>query len=255
MKFNLRAKVIFAITVLLIVLFPIIVNCCYLQNAPFDSWMRPSEWTKFWGQYIWGALSVIMLVIAWKTLITTKEANRPFICIDFVDRGNNHAFLRCRNLGNSIASNIVIKLEESFIDKVKLDIVRDTLLEINNTEPFVLPAKEERIWDLFLMPSYGLNFKYSLQGDKSAFDYKGTSLSEEDWKDNEKIFNSNLIQCMVEYNKEYSYSFQLDYNNILDGVSSTKKISGDLFSIMFVLSKINDTITEFTKKHGTEQDK
>lgn len=235
---------------------PYLINTCYLWEAPNEIWQSPSEWTKFWGQYLWGALSVIMIVIAWLTLKTTKEANRPYISVDFVSQSNGHAFIRCRNLGNSMASNVKINIAESFIKKLNLQVVKSALEEINKTEPFYLPSKEEKIWDIFLIPSYSLYYKYFLQNDKTAYDYKGTSLSETEWKENARLFESTLMECNVNYNKEYSDIFQLDYNNILDGTSIPAKISADLFSIMFVLSKINDTITSLVEKYnGAKQDK
>lgn len=235
---------------------PFIVNFLSCFNAPFDSWSKPSEWTTFWGQYISGFAAFAMLYVAWKTLVTTKEANRPYIVLDIVDKGQSRVFIRCRNIGNSTAKNIKILMDENFIEDIKIGKVKESVEAINNTAPFVLEPNGEKVWEIFLIPGMQLDSLHRVWGKDSKYPFKGESISKSDWVLNEDLFKAKTLDCQVAYNDEYVDSFEIDYNNILDGITPDKRISDNIFSVVISLSHIESKLDKIkTAIDGTEQNK
>lgn len=235
---------------------PFIINFLSCIPAPFESWKQPSNWTTFWGQYLSGFAAFAMLYVAWRTLMTTKETNRPYIVVDIVDMGNSRVFIRCRNLGHSIATNIKITLDNTFIKQIKISKVKESVESINDTTPFVLEPNGERVWEIFLIPGMQLDFFHHVHGDNAKYPFKGEYILKKDWKDNENIFKANALKCNVSYNGEYFEHFEIDYNNILDGISAYKRLSNDLFSITIGISHIQDKLDGITTAiNGLIQDK
>ena len=235
---------------------PFLVNFLSCFQAPFESWEQPSSWTVFWGQYLSGFSAFAMLYVAWRTLLTTKESNRPYIVIDIVDCGTSHAFLRCRNIGHTTASDITIHIPQSFIDNIKIEEVRQVFAEINSSRKFVLEPNGKVIWDIFCIPTSWLEFKEERVSEAGIkFDFRGSRIDESMWKENEIIFKSNPFEVRVSYN-EYDDAFIVDYNNILEDIDPSKRISDQLFSIRWGLSYINESIQRIEKKvNVTEQTK
>ncbi len=126
----LKSKI-FIVLCLIFLALPFFINFLSCFNAPFESWKQPSNWTTFWGQYISGFAAFAMLYVAYRTLLTTKEANRPHIVLDIVDMGYSRVFIRCRNLGHAIATNININLDEALIKQVKIAKVKESIESIN----------------------------------------------------------------------------------------------------------------------------
>lgn len=234
---------------------PFFINFLSCFPAPFESWMQPSNWTTFWGQYLSGFAAFAMLYIAWRTLMTTKETNRPYIVVDIVDMGYSRVFVRCRNLGHSIATNIKITLDNTFIEQIKIAKVKESIESINNTTPFVLEPNGEKVWEIFLIPGMQLNTFHNVWGENAKYPFKGEYILRKDWEDNENLFKTKIITCEVSYNYEYSEYFVIDYNNILDGISTDRKISEGFFSIVMGLSHIQDKLDEIkTAINGLDQD-
>ena len=235
---------------------PFLVNFLSCFEAPFYIWVQPSEWTKFWGQYISGFVAFVMLYVAWKTLYETKEANRPYIVIDIVDRGDYRVFIRCRNIGKTTASNITITVDDSIFGQIKIDKVRESFASINETRPFFLEPNGEKVWEVFLIPGQQLDAFHRVWGKDAKYPFKGEHILKSEWVENEILFKSKTVNCQVTYNNEYKDSFEIDYNNILDGISPEKRIADNIFSVMVNLSHINDKLDNIIKAiNGTKQDK
>lgn len=101
-----------------------------------------------------------------------------------------------------------------------------------------------------------MNALHGVWGANAQFHYKGQNISNKEWQDNELFFKSTICNCQVHYNNEYRDSFDLDYNNIVSGISDAQLVSSYLNSIMLQLNRINDTFVLFTKhEHDTEQNK
>lgn len=234
---------------------PFLINFLSCFQAPFESWEQPSQWTQFWGQYLSGFVAFAMLYVAWRTLLTTKESNRPYLIIDIADRGNSHAFLRCRNIGHTTATNISIKIPEEFINKIEIESVRNVLNEINNSNPFVLEPNGKKVWDLFCIPSLWLQLHEGGYGG-SDFKHRGISTPKSEWENNEQLFKDNPFQCKVIYNMEYEEIMNIDYNNIADDITPDKRIADTIFSGVMAISKIEWMLSEKLKNNnGTEQTK
>lgn len=241
---------------LIFLVLPFFINLLSCLPAPFESWEQPSNWTTFWGQYLSGFAAFAMLYVAWRTLLATKETNRPYIVLDIVDMGHSSVFIRCRNLGHTTATNINITIDKTFIRKIKIGKVKESIESINNIAPFVLEPSGEKVWEIFLIPRMQLDFFHHVRGENAKYPFKGEYILKKDWKDNEIIFKANILECNVSYNGEYFDHFEIDYNNILDGISADKRLSNDLFSITMGLSHIQDKLDEIkTAINGLDQDK
>lgn len=116
---------------------PFIINFLGCIHAPFQSWSEPSKWTMFWGQYISGFAAFAMLYVAWRTLLTTKETNRPYVIIDIVERCSI-AYIRCRNIGHTTAQNIKLSFKMEQISEIAISEVKECFKSINSSSPFVL---------------------------------------------------------------------------------------------------------------------
>ena len=139
--------------------------------------------------------------------MTTKETNRPYIVVDIVDMGYSRVFIRCRNLGHSIATNIKITLDNTFIEQIKIAKVKESIESINNTAPFVLEPSGEKVWEVFLIPRKQLDFFHHVHGENAKYPFKGEYILKKDWKDNENIFKANVLECNLSYNGEYFENF------------------------------------------------
>lgn len=93
-------------------------------------------------------------------------------------------------------------------------------------------------------------------GKDAKYPFKGEYILKSEWVENENLFKSRTLNCQVSYNNEYYDSFDVDYNNILDGISPDKRISDSIFSVMVTLSHIDNKLDNVIKAiNGTKQDK
>ena len=175
-----RSKIFIGLCLIFLVL-PFIINFLSCLEAPFSSWEKPSNWTLFWGQYISGFAAFAMLFVAWRTLLTTKEANRPYIILDIVDKGYSRVCIRCRNIGHTTASNIKIFLDETFINEIPIEKVKESLNTINNCPPFVLESNGEKSWEIFLIPGNQLDMFNNTWGENARYPFKGIYILKKDW--------------------------------------------------------------------------
>lgn len=245
MKF-LKSKLFITSCLIIFFTLPFLVNLLSCYEAPFVSWRKPSEWTKFWGQYISGFAAFAMLYIAWRTLLTTKEFNRPFIALDIINNGYSHAFLRCRNVGHSTATNIRIYISDDFLNQIPIQKVKGSFETINSTQAFFLEPNGKRIWEIFLIPNIQLASFHHEFGNDAKYQFKGENISVSEWKKNEDFFKSKIFTCKVIYdfnNETYRDTFTIDYNNIIFGVSDAQLVSSYLNSIMTQLYNINETLS------------
>lgn len=250
----LKSKIFIGLCLIFLAL-PFFINFLSSFSAPFESWKQPSNWTTFWGQYLSGFAAFAMLFVAWRTLLTTKEANRPYIVVDIVDRGYSRVFIRCRNLGHTIATNIKITLDNTFIEKIGIAKVKESVESINSTTPFVLEPNGEKVWEIFLIPGTQLDSFHNVWGENAKYPFKGEYILKKDWEENEKIFKANILKCSVSYNDEYSEHVEIDYNNILDGITIDEKLSNGFFSIVMSLSHIQNELGAIKSAISAEQDK
>lgn len=97
---------------LLILLFlafmPIIINWLYGFEAPYKSFRTPSEWTIFWGTYISGIASVVMIFLTWRTLQHQIKQTAPIIGIRFIKIGDKDFNIVISNFGITIGTDIRI---------------------------------------------------------------------------------------------------------------------------------------------------
>lgn len=250
----LRSKIFIGMCLLFLAL-PFFINFLSCLPAPFESWKQPSNWTTFWGQYLSGFAAFAMLFVAWRTLMTTKESNRPYIVIDIVDMGYSRVFIRCRNLGHTIATNVSVTIDDAIIESLKIKKVKDSIYSINKTAPFALEPNGEKVWEIFLIPGMQLDSFHNVWGENASYPFKGEHILRKDWEENENLFKATVLKCAVLYNGEYSEHFEIDYNNILNGISSDEKISNGLFSIVMSLSHIQNELRAIKSAISAEQDK
>lgn len=225
---------------------PFFINFLSCFHAPFASWIEPSPWTKFWGQYLSGFAAFAMLYVAWRTLMTTKESNRPFIALDIIDNGYSQVFLRCRNVGHSTATNINISISNDFFNLIPIQKVKESFETINTNQPFVLEPNGVKLWEIFLIPNTTLAIYHNELGKDAKYLFKGEYISKKEWESNEKLFKSKTFTCGVSYkfnNETFRDTFIIDYNNIVYGVSDTQLVCSYLNSIMTQLYNINQTLT------------
>ncbi len=190
--------------------------------------------------------------------MTTKESNRPFIALDIINNGNSHAFLRCRNVGHSTATNIRISIENDFTNQISIQKVKESFETINSTNPFFMEPNGQKIWEIFLIPGIQLSSFHNEFCKNGSYQFKGEEISISEWKNNEEFFKSHTFTCKVTYdfnNETYRDIFTIDYNNIIYGVSDAQLVSSYLNSIMTQLYNINKTLTLKQKINGTEQNK
>lgn len=248
-------KIFFGVCALFFAL-PFLINFLSCFQAPYQIWQEPSKWTQFWGQYISGFVAFAMLYVAWRTLLTTKEANRPYIVLDIVDRGSSRVFIRCRNIGHSTATNIKISVDTTFIELIQIAKVKESIREIDQVLPFYLEPNGEKVWEIFLIPGTYLDSLHNIRGKDAKYPFKGENILKSEWEENENLFKSRTLNCQVTYNDEYEDNFGIDYNNILDGISPDSRISDSILSVMISLSNINNKLDDVIKAiNGTEQDK
>ena len=107
-----------------------------------------------------------------------------------------------------------------------------------------------------MIPGQQLDAFHRVWGKDAKYPFKGEHILKSEWVENEILFKSKTVNCQVTYNNEYKDSFEIDYNNILDGISPEKRIADNIFSVMVNLSHINDKLDNIIKAiNGTKQDK
>lgn len=232
---------------------PFIINFLSCIDAPFESWSKPSLWTVFWGQYLSGFAAFAMLYVAWKTLYVSKESNRPYLILDLADAGNSHAYLRCRNIGHTTATNIKILIDTNFLNKIQISEVKQSLIDINALDPFVLEPNGVVIWDIFCIPSFWLQIQNEMYHEQEVhFPYKGQRIPKSLWVQNERIFQRFKIKCIVTYD-EYHNEYNLDYNNLAEAIDPSKRIADQIMGISMNLSQIKFDISKIQEKiNGTK---
>lgn len=68
-------------------------------------------------------------------------------------------------------------------------------------------------------------------------------------------FKTKVLKCDITYNNEYTESCEIDYNNILDGISTDGKLANGFFSIVMSLSHIQNELREIKTALSAEHDK
>lgn len=238
----------FWLILLMFILLPLGVNLLSCISAPFVSWENPSEWTKLWVQYISGLAAFAMLYVAWRTLLATKEVNRPYVIIDIVER-SSFAYIRCRNIGHISAQNIRIQFEAAQLNDIKLPQVKKSFESIQHTPPFVLEPNGKRIWEIFCIPSYRLDLiNDSRFSSETKYEFKGEKIAKDSWLQNEDYFKSLILKCYVYYN-DYSNEYYLDYNNRLFDYEPAQLISDSISNISFGLGNLKWPIDQISNKY------
>lgn len=92
-------------------------------------------------------------------------------------------------------------------------------------------------------------------GNEISYEFRGQRILEAKWNDNEKFFQTNTFNVNVSYN-DYTDSFTVDYNNILEDIEPAKRIADQLFSVTWNLSEIKESLKTIKEKlNGAKQDK
>lgn len=234
---------------------PFVINFLSCINAPFVSWTEPSKWTVFWGQYISGFASFAMLYVAWRTLHTTKEANRPYVVVDIIER-RSVAYIRCRNIGHTTAQNIKIQIDFSYLSGLKIPEVKGSFESIVSAPPFVLEPNGKRIWEIFCIPSSHLDYLNNYRTEiELTYDFKGKRITKSSWIQNEEIFKSNVIKCDVSYDN-YKNTYSLEYNNRLLDYEPAELISDSISGVAINLSNLVWPLGKIKEKYcGNDKNK
>lgn len=135
------------VILIILLLFPIVLNWIILQAPLFPIVGEGKDWLGFWATYIGAIASFAMVVLTWWTLKQSKiqndalieqnkeilrnnkeqldeqrrqweENNRPNICINVIVY-NKAFFLQIANVGNVDATNVRLKFNQEFILSVK----------------------------------------------------------------------------------------------------------------------------------------
>lgn len=228
---------------------PFIINFLGCIHAPFQSWSEPSKWTMFWGQYISGFAAFAMLYVAWRTLLTTKETNRPYVIIDIVERCSI-AYIRCRNIGHTTAQNIKLSFKMEQISEIAISEVKECFKSINSSSPFVLEPNGTRVWEVFCIPSHWLDcISDRPMETKRTYEFKGKRIPKEDWVNNETSFKSRNLNCTVSYDGYPKEDFVIDYNNRLYDYAPAELISDSIDGISRSLAYIRYSIDKIKEKY------
>lgn len=167
------------------ILFPFLIGAlvaCH-RFVPWDFAGEPKDWLSFWGSYISGIASFVMIWIAWKTLVESKESNRPFIYAKVTKRlGKINLVLE--NVGKTPALNLIITFNQ---------LNEETKIFSNNINNLSIALPTNKIQKIFLC-------FYELTTASSLF------ITEADVK-------TNIIRF---YGKEYSFD---EYNNLYNQFS------------------------------------
>lgn len=223
------------------ILLPIGLNYILNVNIGANVIGMPKDWLNFWGTYISGFASFVMLFIAWKTLMETKSANRPYISIQLL-RSNGKLYLECRNIGKSIATDVNITFPKNFIDKVPSDIIKKNIQSISKQKFAVGSTVSKNI--LLLYGELSLVTLKIYGGDVKTKNiiFNSEQLNMEDANDTYNYFVENFNQIEVSYSNEYKYNIPI---NILD----YKEEEQNLFRVIaFRLEAIENEFKAFNNK-------
>lgn len=192
-----------AIIIILFSSLPIGLNFLLNINIGASIIGNSKDWLMFWGSYIGGFASFIMLFIAWKTLMETKHTNRPYIHMKIIKKLGVF-YLECSNLGKSTAYSIKIEFPAKFKQTIPLSIIKSNIEDIEKAD-FPLPPGEKQHIKLCyghlnkaLLKHYGGN----INTNKITFD--STEVSMIDSNKNIEYFDNALKYILVHYNDEYN---------------------------------------------------
>lgn len=158
-----------------IILLPFIIGALTACNkfVPWEIAGEPKDWLTFWGSYISGIASFIMIWVAWKTLIESKEINRPFIYVRVTKRLSK-IYLVLENVGKLPALNLTVsfnqlnentKLFSQDIDKMNMVIPAD-----RNQKIFLCFDKLTRANATFITDADAKNETIKFRGKKYSFE-------------------------------------------------------------------------------------
>ena len=153
---------------------------------------------------------------------------------------------------NEIEEMVLNKLIQISLDK---NLLRESIESINKTTPFVLEPNGEKVWEIFLIPGMQLDSFHQVWGENAKYPFKGEYILKNDWETNENLFKTKVLKCDITYNNEYTESCEIDYNNILDGISTDGKLANGFFSIVMSLSHIQNELREIKTALSAEHDK
>lgn len=144
------------LAILLAIAFPIIVNLLYCFKTPHEVLQAPKEWTVFWGTYISGIASFLMLLLTYRTLKENIKSSAPQVDFRIVKADAPNSFnLILKNTGKSIAKDVIITVElNSEKAKKHLDLAKCEMSPIT-----IFPFEEATI--IFLKEDYDSEHKIS----------------------------------------------------------------------------------------------
>lgn len=101
-------KILLILLIILLLIIPFVFDWITFTEAGSKIFREePSKWTEFWGTFISGIATVIMLAITWKTFIAE---NSPIIIVDLVQLNKDDFDIHVLNYGKSVAYGITISV-------------------------------------------------------------------------------------------------------------------------------------------------
>ena len=233
--------------IVIMLLFPFIVNLLNLYTTPHEVFQEPLPWTMFWGTYLSSIASFSMVLITWLTLTQTQKRweneRRPYIEVSYITNyyhysQDSNIYLEVYNSGQSTAHNVKFEFSSDFYNLIDNISQRDSIKRHTRT-PFKVEARNTRRFSFMSvhpMPN----------GRDALYTIFGVMVSAEAYfKIHEQIFdNQNVITGI--YNDKY------EINQILSEFSKphiTKTES--LQEIVSEIEKLRKTI----ETHGQQKSK
>lgn len=203
---------------------PITLNYCLNINIGTTIIGNPKDWLMFWGSYIGGFASFVMLYVAWRTLRESKSANRPIINIKLIRR-YSMLYLEIKNDGKSPASKIKIKFDDDFISNIKLTAIKRHLESIEEQE-FRLPAGNLCSLKLCYSSVFMglLNYINGASSINKTLKFNESIITLDESNNNYNYFDQSLEYISITYNDEYKEKIPIRISNFEDAPQDTMKI-------------------------------
>lgn len=190
------------------ILFPFLIGVLTACNkfVPWNIAGEPKDWLSFWGSYISGIASFVMIWIAWKTLVESKESNRPFIYAKVTKRLGK-IYLVLENVGKTPALNLIITFNQ---------LNEETKIFSNNINDLSIALPTNKIQKIFLC-FYELTTASSLfitEADvkTNIIRFSGKEYSFDEYNNLYNQFSKNVNTITIKYN-QYIQTIPIDIQN------------------------------------------
>lgn len=195
-------------TCIFFILFPFFIGALTACNkfVPWSIAGEPKDWLSFWGSYISGIASFVMIWIAWKTLVESKESNRPFIYAKVTKRLGK-IYLVLENVGKTPALNLIITFNQ--LDEA-------TKIFSNNINDLNIALPADKIQKIFLcfneLTTASSLFITEADVKKNTIIFFGKKYSFEEYNNLYNQFSKNVNTITIKYN-QYIQTTPIDIQN------------------------------------------